>query len=351
MRERVLNFLQQEIDQQHIPGAVIHISYQKETILQEAIGNRVVFPEKDPMKLNTIFDLASLTKVVATLPSILLLVEAGKLHLDDKVSYFLPEFARHDKSHITIMDLLTHSSGLKAHQEYFKESLNTEQVIERIFDEKLVAGTSEKVIYSDLGFILLYKIIEKVTEEDFQTFLNRELFEKLHMSETSFQPNYERERFAATEFSKSLQDYKHGIVHDDNTESMGGVSGHAGLFSTISDLANFASMIESNGVFHGRRILSVQSVNITKQNFTPFSSEYRGLGWILKSPAFSSCGDLFSNSSYGHTGFTGTSIWFDPDIQLHVILLTNRVHFGRKDPILRLRPRLHNLIHSHIPRR
>ncbi|WP_010677292.1 serine hydrolase domain-containing protein [Bacillus timonensis] len=351
MKEKVLPFLQREIDLQHIPGAVIHISYQKETILQEAIGHRVVFPKKEPMKLETIFDLASLTKVVATLPAILLLMEAGKLHLDDKVSYFFPEFARHDKSHITIKHLLTHSSGLKAHQEYFKESLHTEQIIERIFDEKLVASTGEKVMYSDLGFILLYKIIEKVIEEDFQTFLKRELFEKLHMSETSFQPNYERERFAATEFSEALQDHKHGIVHDDNTESMGGVSGHAGLFSTISDLANFASMIENNGLFQGSRILTERSIAISRENFTPFSSEHRGLGWMLKSPAFSGCGDLFSTFSYGHTGFTGTSIWFDPDIQLHVILLTNRVHFGRKDPILRLRPRLHNLIHAQISRR
>lgn len=350
MREKVLAFLQQEIDQQHIPGAVIHISFQKQTILKEAIGNRVVYPKKEPMKLTTIFDLASLTKVVATLPSILLLVEAGKLHLDDKVSFFLPEFARHGKSNITLKDLLTHCSGLPAHREYFKESLNTEQIIERIFDEKLVANKGEKVIYSDLGFILLYKIIEKVTEEDFQSFVHRALFEKLEMSETSFLPNVERERFAATEYSETLQDYKHGIVHDDNTESMGGVSGHAGLFSTISDLANYASMIENNGVFRGKRILSEQSINITKQNFSPYSNEYRGLGWILKSPVFSSCGDLFSSSAYGHTGFTGTSIWFDPDIQLHVILLTNRVHFGRKDPILRLRPRLHNLIAAHFPR-
>lgn len=350
MRDRVLAFLQEEIDLQHIPGAVIHISYQKEWILQEAIGHRVVYPKKERMKLDTIFDLASLTKVVATLPSILLLIEAGKLHLDDKVAYFLPEFAKHNKAPITIKDLLTHSSGLPAHREYFKESLTTNQIIERIFDEKLAAGMGEKVIYSDLGFILLYKIIEKVTEEDFQTFLKRELFDKLNMSETSFLPNYERERFAATEFSEVLQDYKHGIVHDDNTESMGGVSGHAGLFSTISDVANYALMIENNGVFQGRRVLSEQSIRITRQNFTTFSREYRGLGWILRSPTFSSCGDLFSSASYGHTGFTGTSIWFDPEIQLHVILLTNRVHFGRKDPILRLRPRLHNLIKAQLSR-
>ncbi|MFT4416254.1 serine hydrolase domain-containing protein [Fredinandcohnia humi] len=348
MKNRVLEFLQQEIDQVHIPGAVIHISYKNETLFQEAIGNRVVFPSKEPMELTTVFDLASLTKVVATLPTVLLLMEAGKLHLDDTISSFLPEFANKGKEQITIKHLLTHSSGLPAHREYFKESLSTDQIMECIFSEELVAPTGEKVIYSDLGFITLYKVIEKVTGESFSEFVKRELFDKLDMKETCFLPNFKRERYAATEYSEALNDYKHGIVHDDNTESMGGISGHAGLFSTIADLANYASMIENDGVFRGKRILSKRSIQLSKRNFTPFSGEYRGLGWVMKSPTLSSCGDLFSDSSYGHTGFTGTSIWFDPEIQLHVILLTNRVHFGRKDPILRLRPRLHNLIKAQL---
>lgn len=346
MKEKVLTFLQQEIDQNHIPGAVISISYKNETVLQEAVGNRVVFPSKELMELTTVFDMASLTKVVATLPSLLLLMEAGELHLDDAVGYFLPAFKKQGKAGITIKHLLTHSSGLPAHREYFKESLTTDQIMERIFEEGLIAPPGEKVIYSDLGFITLYKVIEKITNERFPEFVQRELFEKLDMKDTMYLPSYERERYAATEYSELLEDYKHGIVHDDNTESMGGISGHAGLFSTIADLSNFASMIENGGVFRGKRIFSEQTIQLTKRNYTPYSQEFRGLGWILKSPALSSCGDLFSEHSYGHTGFTGTSIWFDPEIQLHVILLTNRVHFGRKDPILRLRPRLHNIIRA-----
>ncbi|MCH1625950.1 serine hydrolase domain-containing protein [Ferdinandcohnia quinoae] len=348
MKQQVLDFLQQEIDQEHIPGAVIHVSYQNNVLFQEAIGNRVVFPKKEEMKRNTIFDLASLTKVVATLPIILKLMEDGKLHLDDKVGYHLPRFETNGKSDITIKQLLTHTSGLPAHYEYFRESLKTEQILERIYNDQLIAEAGKKVIYSDLGFITLYKLIEAVTDEKFEAYIKRELFDKLDMHETVFQPTFERQRYAATEYSDALKDYKHGIVHDDNTESMGGISGHAGLFSTIQDLANYASMIENDGVFRGNRILSKRSLQIAKMNYSPFSHEYRGLGWILKSPIHSSCGDLFSTSSYGHTGYTGTSIWFDPDIQLHVILLTNRVHFGRKDPILRLRPRLHNMIRSHF---
>ncbi|MFC4803221.1 serine hydrolase domain-containing protein [Neobacillus sp. GCM10023253] len=348
MERRILDFLQNEVDQEHIPGAVIHVSFQGETILQEAVGYRVIYPSKEPMQRNTVFDLASLTKVTATLPIVLKLMEAGKWHLDDKVARFLPEFGKRGKSEITIKNLLTHTSGLAAHYEYFRENLTTEQILEKIVQDELVAGIGEKVIYSDLGFITLYKLIETVTDVPFEEYVKRELFDKLDMNETGFRPRFERERYAATEYSDKLNDYKHGIVHDDNTESMCGISGHAGLFSTIEDLANYASMIENEGVFNGNRILSKQSLQIARRNFSTFSHEFRGLGWILKSPNLSSCGDLFSESSYGHTGFTGTSIWFDPEIQLHVILLTNRVHFGRKDPILRLRPRLHNIIRSHF---
>jgi CubicO group peptidase (beta-lactamase class C family) len=348
MKQEVLDFLQKEIQSNHIPGAVIRVSYQGECVLEEAIGSRVVYPNKEPMAINTVFDVASLTKLVTTLPVILTLVEKGTLHLDDPVSFFLPEFERYGKSTITIKHLLTHTSGLPAHREYFLENLTTEQILKRIYDEQLVAPIGEKVIYSDLGYITLYKLIETVTNERFQDYLKRELFDKLEMTETTFNPTFERSRYAATEFSEKLKDYKHGIVHDDNTESMGGISGHAGLFSTLRDLTHFTSMIENEGMFKGERVLSKASIELSRKNFTAFSNEYRGLGWILKSPTFSSCGDFFSESSYGHTGFTGTSMWFDPEIKLHVILLTNRVHFGRKDPILRLRPRLHNLIRSHF---
>lgn len=348
MKDKVLDFLQKEIDMEHIPGAVIHVSYKGEVILQEAIGSKVVYPEKAPMQTDTVFDLASLTKVVATLPAILKLIDSGEVRLDDPVAHFLPDFSQNGKEDIKLRHLLTHTSGLPAHRQYYMESLTAEQVLERIYAEPLDYPTGNKVAYSDLGFIILYKIVEVVTGEKFEDFVHEAFFSPLEMGETGFLPSFDRKRYAATEYSEKLQDYKHGIVHDDNTESMGGISGHAGLFSTIGDLQNYASMIENNGVFKGKQILSEAVLALSRKNYTSFESEFRGLGWVVKSPALSSCGDLFSEYSNGHTGFTGTSIWFDPTIDLNVILLTNRVHFGRKPHIIRMRPRLHNIIRSYF---
>ena len=348
MKNKIMNFLQKEIDLEHIPGAVLSVSYQGQSILEEAIGYRTVFPAVTPMKRDTVFDLASLTKVVATLPAILKLLEEGEVRLDDPVSHFLPDFSHHGKEHITLQHLLTHTSGLPAHKQYYKDNLSTKEIVSSIYEQELEYETGEKVIYSDLGLIMLYKVIETVTEEKYADFLKREFFQPLEMLETGFNPSFESERYAATELDDKTNNHKLGIVHDDNTESMGGISGHAGLFSTLNDLQNYTTMIENGGMFKGKRILSEAALELSRRNYTSFDREYRGLGWILKSPNLSSCGDLFSHLSYGHTGFTGTSIWFDPAIQLHVILLTNRVHLGRQPHILRLRPRLHNIIRSYF---
>ncbi|MBS4207907.1 serine hydrolase domain-containing protein [Bacillus sp. FJAT-50079] len=349
MRNKVLSIIQKEIDLNHIPGAVITVSYQGKIILEEAIGHSAVYPKKSAMKMDTIFDLASLTKVVATLPMLLKLIDHGDIWLDDPVSYFIPEFAQQGKEAVRLRDLLTHTSGLPAHIQYYLEDLSTDEVMQRIYNQPLLYETGSKVVYSDLGFITLYKVIEVVTKQKFEQFVQSELFTPLEMFETGFNPSFPKERYAATEYSEKLASYKQGTVHDDNTELMGGISGHAGLFSTIRDLQNYATMIENNGIFKGKRVLSEAVTELSKRNYSRFDQEHRGLGWILKSPTLSSCGDIFSDQSYGHTGFTGTSIWFDPTIQLHMILLTNRVHFGREpNYIMRLRPRLHNLIRSYF---
>lgn len=348
MRDKVLTFLQNEIDQKHTPGAVIQVAHKGEVVLREAIGNRTEEPHPAPMEEDTVFDLASLTKVVGTLPAVLKLIDEGEIRLDDPIDLFLPGFSQNGKESIKLRHLLTHTSGLPAHRQFYREGLATGDVLGRIYQETPEYELGSKVVYSDLGFITLYKVMEAVTGVSFDDFLEREIFAPLEMTETGFHPTFAADRYAATEYSDKLEDYKRGIVHDDNTEAMGGLSGHAGLFSTISDLNNFAIMIENGGIFKGKRILSESVLNLANQNYTPFGHEYRGLGWMMKSPDLASCGDLFSERSYGHTGFTGTSMWYDPSVQLHVILLTNRVHYGRHPHMIRLRPRLHNIIRSYF---
>lgn len=348
MKDKIRDFLQAEIDSEHIPGAVLHVTHRGENVLQEAIGHRTVFPERSPMKLDTVFDLASLTKVIATLPAVLKLIDRGAFRLDDPVSLFLPAFGQNGKEAVTIRYLLTHTSGLPAHRPLHLEAATTDEVMEKIYDEPLAYPSGHKVVYSDLNFITLYKVAGAVTGENFERFIAREVFMPLEMHETGFNPSFAKVRYAATEYNESLQAYKCGVVHDENAEAMDGVSGHAGLFSTMTDLQKFALMIENGGTYKGKRILSEAVLAMSRKNYTPFDSEYRGLGWVIKSPVYASCGDLFSDKACGHTGFTGTSMWFDPEAELHVILLTNRVHFGRHPHMNRLRPRLHNIIRSHI---
>ncbi|SDY32074.1 CubicO group peptidase, beta-lactamase class C family [Evansella caseinilytica] len=348
MRNIVQHFLQKEVDRGAIPGAVIHVARHGKTLLDETVGFKTVYPERREMASDTIFDLASLTKVVATLPAVLKLLDCGEVRLDDRVSFFLPAFSSNGKEQVRIRHLLTHTSGLPAHRHYYAERLTEEQIVARICEEIPEAPPGKQVVYSDLGFIILYRLIEQITGEKFADFVRQEIFEPLGMTETGFCPAFAKNRYAATEYSETLKQYKLGIVHDENAEAMGGISGHAGLFSTGNDLQRFAAMMENNGHYQKKQMLSAVSVELSRNNFTPGAAEYRGLGWALKNPEFSSCGDLFSESSYGHTGFTGTSIWFDPSVSLRVILLTNRVHLGRHDDILRLRPRLHNLIRSRL---
>ncbi|MFD1414429.1 serine hydrolase domain-containing protein [Oceanobacillus jeddahense] len=349
MKQQVLQLLEKEISLNHLPGAVVQVMHKDEIILREAVGSRYNYNEKKaPMMLDTVFDLASLTKVVATLPAVLKLIDEGEIRLDDPVTFFLPSFAANGKEEVKLRHLLTHTSGLPAHREYYKEELTKGSIINEIEQEELIGPIGANVVYSDLGFILLYHIIEKVTDQLFNQFLSEQFYKPLGMTETGFCPTFNRERYATTEYSEKLNDYKFGIVHDDNAESMSGMSGHAGLFSTIEDLTRFTQMIENEGIYNGKRLLTSAALKLARSNFTESNEDHRGLGWMRKSPTFASCGDYFSNESYGHTGFTGTSIWFDPSVHLNIILLTNRVHFGRDPHIIRLRPRLHNIIRSYF---
>lgn len=348
LREKVLTFLEREITAANIPGACISVSRNSQMIVKECIGSRTLHPSPQPVEEATIYDLASLTKVVATLPALLKLLGEGAFHLKDRVSYFLPRFGNNGKEEIRIEHLLTHTSGLAAHRRFYLENITKGQIIERICADTLVEEPGKRVIYSDLGFILLARIIEEISQQSFESFVDQYIFKPLDMKETGFNLSLPKERFAATVYSDELHDFKYGIVHDENAEAIGGVSGHAGLFSTLNDLTKFASMIENEGAYNQKGILDKSVLDLARTNFTPYDREGRGLGWQLQSEGALASGDLLSRQTYGHTGYTGTSIWFDPLSKITVILLTNRVHAKNQNGILRLRPRLHNLIHSHL---
>lgn len=348
MKNKVRSFLQQEIYKQVTPGAVIRVKHKGEIILDEAVGSNSLAEDRIQMTTKHVFDMASLTKVMVTLPAMLKLLESGEVHLHDKVTTFIPAFSKRDKNNVTLQQLLSHSSGLIAHRPYFEKKLTTQEVLNDILEESLSYVPDTKVVYSDLGYILLMRIIELVTGQPLQEYASQHVFQPLGMNNTMYKPSYDRNQYAPTEYLEHLNDHKYGIVHDDNTEFMGGISGHAGLFSTIDDVSRFTDMLENNGRYDGKQIVNPLWLEHSRRNFTSFSSESRGLGWQLKGEGMSPSGDLMSPLTYGHTGYTGTSFFIDPNKELTVILLTNRVYFGRHDPIIRLRPRLHNIIVSNL---
>lgn len=327
------------------PGAVLLVARRGRVAYFKAFGYAQLYPERRPMTADAVFDLASLTKVVATTPVILRLAEMGELSLDDPVSLYFPAFNEGSKSKVRIWHLLTHTSGLPAHIPLYSLLGRREDAYNYIAGLSLEYEPGTKVVYSDLGFILLGRIAELVAGKPLDELAKELVFEPLGMRETAFNPPPElRERAAATEHCKLRNRILKGEVHDENAWFMGGVAGHAGLFSTASDLALYAQMWLNRGSLGSARVLSPATVELATRNHTQGLNECRGLGWALNCRPCS-CGDLMSPKAYGHTGFTGTSLWIDPAYELSVILLTNRVHPTRENQcLLRARRLIHNAV-------
>lgn len=330
--------LRDEVEQANIPGAVVAVGLGTETLYLEAFGyaehcNGIT----RGMKTDTLFDLASLTKVVATLPAILMLVDDGQIRLNDSVAQFIPEFADAPKSSVTVRHLLTHSAGLAADRPYYKICSSPEEIRTALRLENLGVAPGTRVLYSDIGFMLLGEIVELVSGMTLDEFCQQRIYSKLNMSETMFcPPTALFPRIAATEHGKV------GVVHDEKAEARGGVSGHAGLFSTMADLIRYVSMWLGD-----TRLLSDAVRAAAVRNHTPALDGNRGLGWVCRSDRFDHTGDLWPETTVGHTGFTGTSVTLDPVSRLWMIILSNDVHYGReKRAIIRLRGRLHNLVGS-----
>jgi uncharacterized protein YbbC (DUF1343 family)/CubicO group peptidase (beta-lactamase class C family) len=324
-----------------IPGAVLLVGHDGNVVYRKAYGERALVPKHEPMTVDTIFDAASLTKVIATTSCVMKLFEQGKIRLNDPVTKYLPEF-QGGSSEITIRNLMTHFSGLRPDLDLEPPWSGYETGIQRALTDKPAGPPGVRFVYSDINFILMGEIVRRLSGETLPEFARETVFEPLGMRETMFlPPSMLRSRIAPTELEKTTGQPLRGVVHDDTTRYMGGVAGHAGLFTTADDLAKFAQMMLDWGEGNGTRLFAAATI----QKFTSPQSPadqpiLRGLGWDIDSPYSSNRGDLFPVGSYGHTGFTGTSLWIDPTSRSYVILLANSVHPHRGKSLVSLRNRI-----------
>jgi CubicO group peptidase (beta-lactamase class C family) len=344
------------------PGAVVLVARHGRIAYWKAFGNRALSPHPEPMTTDTIFDMSSLTKVMATTPSIMRLVENGVLRLSDKVKRYLPEFDSNGKDDITLHQLLTHYSGLRPDFDLSKEWFGYQEALRELWKEKTISEPGKEFAYSDLNFIALGEIIRVVSRKTPAEFSREEVFAPLGMTETCFHPPEDWiPRIAPTETRKNTLKYLkgqsanpgmdqmlRGEVHDPTAWRMGGVAGHAGLFSSARDVAIYAQMLLENGAYPGGRLLATASVRaMTSPQSPEGSSQVRGFGWDLKSSYSSPRGDLLEGG-YGHTGFSGTSLWVFPSVDAFIVVLTNRVHPDGGKDINHLRGAVANIVASAI---
>ena len=343
------------------PGAVVLVARNGRIAYLKAFGNRSVQPKTEPMTADTIFDISSLTKVVATLPSVMRLVESGKLRIEDRVKRYLPKFTGGGKDPITVRQLLNHYSGLPADFDLSKPWSGYAAALEELWKVETASDPGKEFVYSDLNFIALGEIIRSLTGKPLDGFAREQIFLPLGMNETLFcppanltariaptEPRRNTLRYLKGQLADSLDKMVRGEVHDPTAWRMGGVAGHAGLFSTAKDLGIYAQMLLDGGSYGGVRLLSPASVAaMTSVQSPPGSIEVRGLGWDLQSTYSAPGGDLLKGG-YGHTGFTGTSLWIHPQSSTFIIVLTNRVHPDGGKDINHLRAVIANIVAAAI---
>lgn len=310
-------------------------------------GLKAIFPEKEENDIDTLYDMASVTKVVATTTALFLLMEQGKLRLYDQVKTYLPEF-RHRGT--TIWDLATHTSGLPSNV-ITKLYPDKERLFELVMNSELTYEPHTKIVYSDLGFITLGHVIERVSGIPLDVFVKENILDPLEMFDSGFCPT-DVKRCAPTEDRGNCID--RGYVHDEKAHKMDGVAGHAGLFATINDMSHFMEMMLNEGVYKGKRFLSKQSIDmmytvqVEEVDGVSRAINRRSIGWLLKGD-YPSSGDLVSNDTIMHTGFTGTNIFIDRKNKVAFCMLANRVHPSRDNiDIIAFRAKLGNYIMSHF---
>jgi len=314
------------LEQGAAPGAALAVGRYGRLVYLKGYGTTDYAPGAPAVDASTMYDMASLTKVIATTTAAMILEDEGKLDISRTVQSYLPEFNAPDKASITVRMLLTHRGGLEAFAPLWKDTRGRADYLKAINARPLMSPPGTKMVYSDWDFILMQDIIERITGTTLDAFVAARVFGPLGMTSTRFLPDTTdaalMRRIAPTELD-SLRGQIHGTVHDPNAWALGGVSGHAGLFSTARDVAIFVQMLQNGGSYKGTRIVTAATIARWTAVQDPHSS--RALGWDTPSDV-SSAGRYFSPRSFGHTGFTGTSIWVDPERGLFVVLLMNRVN-------------------------
>ncbi len=348
--KEALSVLAGGIAQHAFPGAAFAVSRYGSVVLQGAIGRFTYDEPSEDVTLSTVFDLASVTKVVATTAMAMLLYDRGQLNLQQRVADILPEFATDDarRKQVTIEMLLAHSSGLPAYERLFERARSPEELMKLAYKVSLVADPGTHAEYSDIGFILLGEILERTAGERLDVFCTREIFAPLRMKSTCFRP---AERFRSQiPPTRDDREFRHrliqGEVHDENASVMGGVSGHAGAFGNTSDLMSFSAAM----LGYGPALFRKETISLfTRRQSSPAGTS-RALGWDTPSPP-SQSGKHFSASSFGHLGYTGTSLWIDGERQIAIALLTNRTWPDNQSKLIKeIRPAFHDAVREEVLR-
>lgn len=314
-----------EIAAGRVPGAVVLVGQQDRILYRQAFGAMSMVPTQTPMRPDAIFDLASLTKVVATATSVMQLVEAGRIRLDDPVAVYWPDFGVAGKASITVRDLLTHTSGLRPDLDSGTRWSGHAGALAQIEADHPIHPPGSRFVYSDLNFIVLGELVYRVSGESLDAYAQRHIFAPLHMTDTGFDPpQARRARIVPTDRQDGAMRW--GEVQDPTAYRMGGVAGHAGVFSTADDLARFARMLLDDGAVDGRRILRRETIAAMTSPIELPGGVRRGLGWDVASPFAAGMDAAFGPGSFGHTGYTGTLLWIDPSTRSYLILLTSRLH-------------------------
>jgi uncharacterized protein YbbC (DUF1343 family)/CubicO group peptidase (beta-lactamase class C family) len=339
------SIVQDAIRDEQIPGAVVLVGHDGQVIYRKAFGERSLEPQRELMTVDTIFDLASLTKAVATTVAVMQLVEKGQIRVNEPAAKYVPGFAENGKQEITVRELLTHYSGLPEDLDLSQPWEGWETAVHMAYEQKPISPPGSRFLYSDINFIVLGALVERVSEMSLDAYCEKNIFAPLKMTHTRFLPPAAwLPKIAPTQYDEHDKMLR-GVVHDPTARRMGGVAGHAGVFSTADDLALFAQAL-----LNGSSVLSPLMIEkMTTPQQPPTAQVLRGFGWDIDSPFSSNRGDLLPVGSFGHTGFTGTSLWIDPTTRTYIIVLTNAVHPRGKGSAIALRSKIATAVAAALP--